>query len=47
MQRRTGRYIFVAFALTWFGWFFDAMDSMIYGLTIPAMIKEWHITQSI
>ena len=46
MQRRTGRYIFVAFALTWFGWFFDAMDSMIYGLTIPAMIKEWHITQS-
>ena len=46
MQGKTTKYIFVAFALTWFGWLFDAMDSMIYGMTIPAMIKEWHVTQS-
>jgi putative MFS transporter len=46
MRTGTGRYIFVAFAITWFGWLFDALDSMIFGMTIPAMLKEWHITPS-
>jgi len=46
MQNKTTKYIFTAFVLTWFGWLFDALDSMIYGMTIPSMIKEWNISQS-
>jgi putative MFS transporter len=46
MRTETNKYIFVTFAITWFGWLFDALDSMIFGMTIPAMIKEWHITPS-
>ena len=45
-MRAETKYIFVTFAITWFGWLFDALDSMIFGMTIPAMIKEWHITPS-
>lgn len=36
----TNRTAIITLVLAWFGWFFDAFDSVIFGLTIPMMSKE-------